>query len=182
MKHVLAQATKSAPSQYPLYIFDLDGTMALTEHRNHLVQAPVIPDRVKGGMKKIADFKPDWPAFYAACIKDAPNWPVIGTFIQLYSVGCDIRIWSGRESTVRAATVEWLSAYTGMLPVALEKILTMRPEGDFTPDDQLKKKWLNALTPQERGRIAAVFDDRNKVVDMWRKNGLTCFQVAPGDF
>ena len=25
-------------------------------------------------------------------------------------------------------------------------------------------------------------DDRQKVVDMWRENGLTCFQVAPGDF
>jgi hypothetical protein len=25
-------------------------------------------------------------------------------------------------------------------------------------------------------------DDRQKVVDMWRAEGLTCFQVAPGDF
>lgn len=169
-------------SQLPLYIFDLDGTMALTEHRNHLVQAPVVPDRVKGGMKKASDFKPDWAAFYAACVKDSPNWPVIGTFIQLYSVGCDIRIWSGREESVRPQTIEWLATYCGLQPYQIESRLTMRPEGDTTPDDQLKKKWLHLLTPQERGRLAAVFDDRNKVVDMWRKNGVTCFQVAPGDF
>jgi len=27
-----------------------------------------------------------------------------------------------------------------------------------------------------------VFDDRQQVVDMWRQNGLTCFQVADGNF
>ena len=30
--------------------------------------------------------------------------------------------------------------------------------------------------------VFAVFDDRQQVVDMWRQNGLTCFQVADGDF
>ena len=30
--------------------------------------------------------------------------------------------------------------------------------------------------------IFAVFDDRQQVVDMWRDNGLTVFQVADGDF
>lgn len=27
-----------------------------------------------------------------------------------------------------------------------------------------------------------IYDDRQKVVDMWRSKGLTCFQVAPGNF
>jgi len=27
-----------------------------------------------------------------------------------------------------------------------------------------------------------VFDDRQQVVDMWRQNDLTCFQVADGNF
>ena len=30
--------------------------------------------------------------------------------------------------------------------------------------------------------IFAVFDDRQKVVDMWRNNGLNVFQVADGNF
>ena len=33
-----------------------------------------------------------------------------------------------------------------------------------------------------KDNVFAVFDDRNQVVDMWRSNGLTCFQVADGDF
>lgn len=31
-------------------------------------------------------------------------------------------------------------------------------------------------------RVTAVFDDRQQVVDMWREIGLTCCQVAPGNF
>ena len=30
--------------------------------------------------------------------------------------------------------------------------------------------------------VDMVFDDRQQVVDMWRANGLTCFQVAEGNF
>ena len=26
------------------------------------------------------------------------------------------------------------------------------------------------------------FEDRERVVDMWRRNGIQCCQVAPGDF
>ncbi|WP_435575134.1 hypothetical protein [Burkholderia plantarii] len=34
----------------------------------------------------------------------------------------------------------------------------------------------------DRRRIVAVFDDRDSVVAMWRDAGVTCFQVAPGEF
>ena len=34
----------------------------------------------------------------------------------------------------------------------------------------------------DKDDIFAVFDDRQQVVDMWRDNGLTVFQVAQGDF
>ena len=44
-------------------VFDLDGTLANTDHRAHFV------DRTKG--------KPDWRAFYAACDADTPHHHVI---------------------------------------------------------------------------------------------------------
>jgi hypothetical protein len=51
------------------------------------------------------------------------------------------------------------------------------------PDDKLKQFWLDDLFPElDKNNILCIFDDRQKVVDMWRKNGLICFQVAPGDF
>lgn len=164
-----------AQNSRPLYIFDLDGTLSLPDHRRHLVEKPAVVPRGE-------EFKPQWDAFYKACIDDAPNWPVIGVFIQLYQIGADIRIWSGREDSVRMETVHWLFTYLNLQPYAIQKILQMRPTGDYTPDHQLKRKWLNALPPQERQRLGGVFDDRQKVVDMWREEGLTCFQVAPGNF
>ena len=49
------------------------------------------------------------------------------------------------------------------------------------PDDELKKRWLDQLFTNTED-ILCVFDDRDKVVKMWRDSGLTCFQVAEGNF
>lgn len=166
----------------PLYIFDLDGTLALIDHRAHMVQSPLIPDRQNGGMKKDPDFKPNWKAFYEACDQDAPNWPVIGTMLQLYSIGCDIRIWSGREDSVKGKTFMWLHAHTKIPLIILEQMIKMRPEGDYTEDHVMKRKWLHLMSKPERERLAAVFCDRDKVVKMWREERVACFQVAPGAF
>ncbi len=62
-------------------------------------------------------------------------------------------------------------------------MLHMRPTDDYhhyMKDSDLKQMWLDTLI--DKDNVFAVFDDRNQVVDMWRKNGLTVFQVADGDF
>ena len=160
----------------PLYIFDLDGTISLPDHRRHLVEKP---NPVPRGV----EWKPQWDAFYKACAVDAPNLPVIGVLLQLYQIGADIRIWSGREDSVRDITVPWIVTHLYLQPHVAEAMLErMRPTGDYTPDHVLKRKWLHAMAPVDRQRLAGVFDDRQKVVDMWRSEGLTCFQVAPGNF
>lgn len=174
----------------PLYIFDLDGTLALIEHRRHLVEyrdceqchgcgeapgVPVCPDC--GGTGRI---KPDWSAFFRACVQDQPNWPVISTMNALLKSGADVQIWSGRSAEVMNETLAWLQQF---FEVDAEEVgLLMRREGDFTPDEKLKRSWLDCLNQYDRRRLVAVFDDRQKVVDMWRANGVACFQVAPGDF
>ena len=58
----------------------------------------------------------------------------------------------------------------------------MRDEGDYTPDDELKAQWYENMLIEDRHRIKGVFDDRDRVVKMWRSKGLTCFQVGYGDF
>lgn len=176
----------------PLYIFDLDGTLALIEHRRHLVEfrdcsqchgcgeAPGVPScDACGGTGRI---KPSWPAFFAACVNDEPNWPVISTMMTLIRAGADVRIWSGRSSAVMNETIEWLQRYVSD-DVDLDELqLVMRREGDVTPDEELKSGWLAAMTEYDRRRLVAVFDDRDKVVEMWRSRGVACFQVAPGAF
>lgn len=159
----------------PLYIFDLDGTLALTDHRQHLVQRE----------------KPDWPGFFAACVDDQPNVPVIRTLQALRQSGAECWIWSGRSDEVKAQTVEWLSKNgcfgfpSNVLwawPLLASERFRMRAAGDYTPDDQLKARWLSEIYPPEYKRLIAVFDDRDKVVAMWREAGVPCFQVAKGAF
>lgn len=157
----------------PLYIFDLDGTLALIEHRRHFVE------RESG--------KQDWKGFFAACVNDQPNAPVVQTLENLRRL-CDVWIWSGRSEEVREATVEWIAHNTSFIswtfdPIFGEKnALKMRTEGDYTPDEVLKRGWLKSLSPHDRQRLVAVFDDRDKVVQMWRDEGVACFQVAQGAF
>lgn len=151
----------------PLYIFDLDGTLALCDHRTPLLADKSDPQR--------------WRKFYAACDLDRPNGPVLG-ILRLLMKGADVRIFSGRSDEVRDKTIAWLAAHTLFTPAGIERRLTMRRAGDFTPDDELKESWLRGMPPEDRRRLVAAFDDRDRVVAMWRRNGVTCFQVAPGEF
>lgn len=153
----------------PLYIFDLDGTLARIEHRRHIIEDP---DR--------ADDK--WRRFYAACDRDQPNEPVIATMEMLRRFA-DVWIFSGRSDEVRDKTITWLQAHTSFMSWELDEgALTMRRAGDYTADDRLKKQWLDGMMVDDRRRLVAAFDDRSRVVKMWRDAGVPCFQVAEGEF
>ena len=143
-----------------IVIFDLDGTLANNEHRKYLVS--------KGNH--------NWDKFYEDCINDTPNMPVVMIY-KILQEQSDTKmvILSGRSEAVRKQTDEWLEDNQ-----IFYEIMKMRPIGDNTPDEELKCKWLNELREEEI--ILCIFDDRKKVVDMWRKEGLCCFQVAEGDF
>lgn len=156
----------------PLYIFDLDGTLALCNHRQHLLDD--------------VDDSHRWTKFYAACDRDEPNTPVIDTMERLRYAGADIWIFSGRSDEVRDKTVAWIAQHTSFMSWQLapegDALLTMRPVGDYTPDDELKALWLDRMLLDDRQRLVATFDDRQRVVNMWRSRGVPCFQVAPGEF
>lgn len=153
----------------PLYIFDLDGTLALCDQRLHHLE-----DKSEQAYQN----------FYEACPTDTPNLSVINTLQILLRDYADVRIWTGRSETVRTQTIEWLGDNTGYRnrwgnPASN---LVMRPEHNKVPDYLLKEKWLAELKPKDRARLVAVFEDRTRVVDMYRKNGVTCYQVADGEF
>lgn len=153
----------------PLFIFDIDGTVALIDHRRPILDE--VEDRNR------------WRRFYAACDKDLPNTPVLSTLERLRITGADIWFFSGRSDEVRGKTADWLAEHTSfMLHEVDGPILTMRELGDYTKDDELKGRWLHNMLNVDRNRLVAVFDDRKRVVDMWRRNGVACFQVADGDF
>lgn len=186
-----------------MIIFDLDGTLADCEHRRHFVDPSKNPEfeysnyhrtdlehfppaywkNKKTGKK----FKPDWRSFYESCSEDKPIHPTMQLLNYLILMDSHIEIWSGRCESVRRKTEEWLKTYT-FKNDEYPFVLKMRPMGDSTPDDVLKETWLNERcsdlmqakikgTNPVRHNIDFVFDDRPKVVRMWRRRGIFVFNV-----
>lgn len=139
------------------YVFDLDGTLADCEHRRHLL--------------------PNWNAFFEASDKDEPIVAVIEIFRHLVAAGHEVEVWSGCSESVETIRRDWLHG----VDINPDHLTRMRPIGNFDPDEKLKRQWLHESTAAGR-RPDAIFDDRQKVVDMWREEGVQCFQVNPGDF
>ena len=151
------------------YIFDLDGTIANIDARRKLSTKP--------------NGKMDFEQFFDPknIELDLPNDSVIKTLQQLNFTTHKIVIFSGRSKATKDATTQWLKKYN--VPY---DVLKMRPTSHpftYMPDDQLKKHWLDTIFPgDQKNRIVAVFDDRDKVVKMWRSNNIPCFQVDYGSF
>ena len=154
------------------FIFDLDGTLANIDARRKLAQ-----DSAKPGKKM------NWDAFFnpSNIGLDKPNHPVIKMAQVLAESGHMIAIFSGRSQKMAWVTKSWL--VKNQVPFHVIKMRPKAGQDAFTPDDDLKQMWLDDFADKVgKDNIVGVFDDRQKVVDMWRKNGLTCFQVAEGNF
>jgi len=149
------------------FIFDLDGTLALIDERRK------VSEKENG--------KLDWDKFFnPENIKlDEPNHPVIKTAQALAEAGYKIAILSGRCKGTQLTTKSWLNKHK--VPYHVIKMRPTSHPWKFMDDRKLKKHWLEELFP-DRDKLMAVFDDRQKVVDMWREEGLTCCQVAPGSW
>jgi len=146
-----------------IVIFDLDGTLALIDKRR------AISTKDNGKM--------DWDIFFNPknIDLDLPNQPVMDMANMLSSQGYTIMILSGRSDVTHQAIRDWLNKHGVWFDT-----LTMRPQNHlYMADNDLKQMWLDSIG---KDNVAMVFDDRNQVVDMWRQNGLTTFQVADGDF
>ena len=149
-------------------IFDLDGTLALIDKRR------AISTKDNGKM--------DWDKFFDPknISLDQPNKTIIDMTKIFKSQGFKVLIFSGRSGKTLDATMKWLTDNG----VFFNKLL-MRPidkDWHFMKDSDLKQHWLHNTDIVDKDDVFAVFDDRKQVVDMWRANGLTCFQVADGDF
>tara|TARA_Y100000310_G_scaffold179722_1_gene179690 strand:+ start:1675 stop:2145 length:471 start_codon:yes stop_codon:yes gene_type:complete len=148
-------------------IFDLDGTVADISARR---------DKAK-----LSEGKTDWDIFYDPnnVDLDVPNEPVVDVLRMYWDNGYNVYLFSGRSNETEAATIAWLDKWE----IPFDK-LVMRDSSSkkihFMKDSDLKKSWLGVHVDKED--IEVVYDDRKQVVDMWREEGLTVFQVAEGNF
>lgn len=137
-------------------IFDFDGTLSNLDHRLHHVAGPA----------------KNWDAFFDAVGGDSPNDWCVQLMHAMSLSGYIIVIVSGRTERTRAASVEWLKKHH----VTYDDLVLVRKDGDHAPDDLLKENWLKAYS--HANDIEFVVDDRQRFVDMWRRNGLVCLQCA----
>ena len=141
-------------------IFDLDGTVMNPEHRlNHIKEKP----------KR-------WDLFHEGIINDVPHQDVVEILMMYWESGYDIILATGRPEEFREATI--LSLGKHYIPFTS---LYMRKDNDFRHDDIVKEEMIEQMR-NDNFEPYVVFEDRNRVVDMWRRNGIRCFHVAPGDF
>ncbi len=113
----------------------------------------------------------------ARCDHDLLNEPV-GNLLRNYKkLGYQIILVSGREELFKPQTLLFLEKHAIVFDA-----LIMRKSKDYRKDAVVKTEIYNEQI-KDNYFIEFVLDDRNQVVDMWRKElGLPCFQVFYGDF
>ena len=113
----------------------------------------------------------------STCEKDKVNHE-IKTILEVFYrfMQWQIIYLSGREDKYRSQTERFLQHHH-----CPPGPLHMRASGDFRKDYIVKSELFDAHI-RDKYRVRFALDDRNQVVEMWRKMGLTCLQVADGNF
>jgi phosphoglycolate phosphatase-like HAD superfamily hydrolase len=141
-----------------IVIFDIDGTLAdISERVHHVRRRPK-----------------NWKAFNAGMTQDKAIHSIVKLCNMLYDAGIRIVLCTGRNERNRPETVEWLKKQG----VNYHELL-LRKDGDFRSDAVIKREVLQGM---DKSKILFVVEDRSRVVEMWRAEGLVCLQPAPGDF
>jgi predicted secreted acid phosphatase len=141
-----------------IVIFDIDGTLADVSERIHHVRK-----------------KPkNWNAFFQGMAQDKAIHSMVRLCNILFASGIHIVLCSGRNEEHRTQTMEWL-AQQG---VNYHDLL-LRKVNDRRSDTEVKRDLLATL---DKSKILFVVEDRSRVVEMWRSEGLVCLQCAPGEF
>lgn len=112
-----------------------------------------------------------------SCDEDLLNEPVFNVVNNHFNLGYKVILLTGRQDTFKPQTLRWIEKYN--VPYDM---LVMRKAKDMRKDCIVKKEFFD---DEIKGKfyVDFVLDDRNQVVDMWRKElGIACLQVNYGDF
>lgn len=149
-------------------ICDLDGTLADLEHRRHFVAGKDKKDR-------------DWHGFFEAMDDDTLREDVAAMVMAELKPDVKLILVSARPEKYRERTMNWLAKQGQLFPHDFPSFVTllMRPDNDSREDSIVKKeiyeKYLKHLD------IVKVFDDRPRVIRMWRELGLEVEDVGTGE-
>lgn len=149
------------PSLPTAIICDLDGTLALMNGRSPYDTNKYDTDTLNTPVAELLQ------GMFSIPLWESPRLELI--------------FMSGRKEAGRKATLEWLHKHFVGAFSNNFRALYMRKDDDNRKDAIVKRELYDEHV---RGKynVKFVLDDRNQVVEMWRGLGLTCFQVADGNF
>lgn len=151
-------------------------TMEDIKEEPQLEQNDNLPDAVQFDLDGTLALFGDNNPYDRNCLYDKVNYPVFDELRMHQRNGDKILILSGRKGEYLKETDQWLTM-NGIKP----DLFLMRAIGDTRPDTIVKREmFLNHVAPNYNVRL--VYDDRDGIVDVWRDLGLTCLQVAAGNF
>jgi hypothetical protein len=147
-----------------LIAVDLDGTLLDGSHKAHLLTPP---KTTRSGWEAQC-FKA-----WTEASKDDKFIPATLAVVQaLIITGHVVEFWTGRGENCREVTEAKLRS------VGLTQPLRMRPMGQAKLADHVcKQQYI-----ERYGKPDLILEDRVAVVKMWRKQGITCWQVAEGNY
>lgn len=151
-------------SKHPVMIVDLDGTLLNSDER-HLVC------RKEDGKLDYSKYFTDEMLDLDKPVKQLAD--IINKLKHIYKVV----VVSGRSNICEDKTLS-------MLPIEYDAIF-MRNYFDYRDDSIVKQDILNLIKPFLDINNTVVFDDRKRVIDMWRENWLyvfNCCQHSNNDF
>ena len=136
-------------------IFDLDGTLINIDGITHLFG--------------------EWEEFADATMLCPPIENMI-KFARLCQKFADLWVVTAKPIRLRERTVNWLSV-NGIHP----DLMLMRPSHNFLSSPDLKLTLLDDYFGMAHWKQQVLFavEDRDKMVDAWRRAGITCLQCAP---
>jgi len=148
----------------PWVIFDLDGTLANGDHRQHILR-----EYIDRGDNESGPSGADWDRFHAGCGADNDysfvvhlNWGLAQTL--------NVAILTGRTERWRTATELWLENHD-----VYWSELHMRANDDRRRGTEYKSGVLD--TAFEGRLIVGAFEDRVGEVKMYRARGIPCLQT-----
>ena len=155
-------------------IIDIDGTLSNNEHRLHHIRIK------RSGLDVVQPTPEDWGAYNEAMIHDTVNEWCKNIILGLNKVDTPVLLVSGRGAEYMKETLQWLSD-NGMRVGSEFENLYLRSIKDYRPDYETKLEiYLKRIEPYFD--VLFAIDDRQQVVDMWRKQGIICLQCNKGDF
>ncbi|GHH53147.1 phosphatase domain-containing protein [Streptomyces candidus] len=145
---------RRSPAPRPLAVFDLDGTLADSAHRQHFLER-----------------RPrDWNAFFAAATQDPPLAEGVALALRR-AQDCEVVYLTGRPEKCRPDTLGWLSAQG--LP---EGRVWMRRDNDRRPARVTKLEILRGLARDREIRV--LVDDDALVCEAAERAGFAVVRAG----